>query len=69
MSEVKEIPREMQRFILALVFVAGFLAVFIYTFHVSRDIELAKTVLTLLSGAVSSITAFFFGVKTAEMRP
>jgi hypothetical protein len=63
---IPEVPRETQRFILALVSVVGFLAVFSYVFYVTRDVEMARTVLTVLSGAVSSIIAFFFGVKTAE---
>ena len=49
-----------------MVSVVGFLAVFAYVFYVTRDVEMARTVLTVLSGAVSSIIAFFFGVKTAE---
>ena len=63
---IPEVPRETQRFILALVSIVGFLAVFAYVFYVTKDVEMARTVLTVLSGAVSSIIAFFFGVKTAE---
>jgi hypothetical protein len=66
MTQVPEVPKETQRFVLALVSVVGFLVVFSYVFYVTRDVEMARTVLTVLSGVVSSIIAFFFGVKTAE---
>jgi hypothetical protein len=63
---VPEVPRETQRFIIALALIIGFFAVFAYIFHTTRDVEVAKTVLTVLSGAISTIIAFFFGVKTGE---
>jgi hypothetical protein len=61
-----EIPRETQRFILAIILVVGFFIIFAYAFHVTKDVELVKTVMTVLSGALSAIVAFFFGVKTGE---
>ena len=63
---VPEVPRETQRFVIALALIVGFFAVFAYIFHTTRDVEVAKTVLTVLSGAISTIIAFFFGVKTGE---
>jgi hypothetical protein len=36
---VPEVPRETQRFIVALVLIGGFFAVFGYVFHVTRDAE------------------------------
>jgi len=63
---VPEIPRETQRFILAIILVVGFFAIFAYAFHVTKDVELVRTVMTVLSGALSAIVAFFFGVKTGE---
>jgi len=63
-----EISRDVQRFILAIILICGFFAVFAYVFYATRDVDLAKSVLTILSGAISSIIAFFYGVKSAEMR-
>jgi hypothetical protein len=63
---VPEVPRETQRFILAIILVVGFLAIFAYAFHVTKDVELVKTVMTVLSGALSATVAFFFGTKTGE---
>ena len=65
---MSEIPKETQRFVLALVLICGFFAVFAYVFYTTKDVDLAKSVLTILSGAISSIIAFFYGVKSAEMR-
>jgi membrane associated rhomboid family serine protease len=65
---MSEIPKETQRFVLALVLICGFFGVFAYVFYTTRDVDLAKNVLTILSGAISSIIAFFYGVKSAEMR-
>jgi hypothetical protein len=65
---MSEIPKETQRFILALVLICGFFGVFAYVFHVTKDVEIAKTVLTVLAGALSSIIAFFYGSKSAEVR-
>jgi membrane associated rhomboid family serine protease len=65
---MSEIPKETQRFVLALVLICGFFGVFAYVFYATRDVDLAKSVLTILSGAISSIIAFFYGVKSAEMR-
>jgi membrane associated rhomboid family serine protease len=61
-----EIPRDVQRFILAIILICGFFAVFAYVFYTTKDVDLAKSVLTILSGAISSIIAFFYGVKSAE---
>ena len=65
MSEI-HVPRELQRFIMALVLLGGFFASFTYVFYVTKDVEVAKTVLTILAGAISSVVAFFFGAKAAE---
>jgi predicted neutral ceramidase superfamily lipid hydrolase len=63
-----EIPRDVQRFILAIILICGFFGVFAYVFYVTKDVEIAKTVLTVLAGALSSIIAFFYGSKSAEVR-
>ena len=63
---MSEIPKETQRFVLALVLICGFFAVFAYVFYTTKDVDLSKSVLTILSGAISSIIAFFYGVKSAE---
>jgi hypothetical protein len=46
--------------------ILGFLAVFAYVFHVTKDVELAKTVLTVLAGALSAVVGHFFGSKGGE---
>jgi type IV secretory pathway VirB3-like protein len=61
-----EIPREVQRFIIALTLVVGFLVVFAIVFLTTKDVETAKTVLTFLAGTITSVTAYFFGAKSAE---
>jgi len=63
-----EIPKEVevQRFIIAIILLVGFFACFIVVFIYTKDMETAKTVLTFLAGAVTSVVSFFFGVKTAE---
>lgn len=61
-----EIPREVQRFVIAVMLILGFLAVFAYVFHVTKDVELAKTVLTVLAGALSAVVGHFFGSKGGE---
>ena len=61
-----QIPRETQRLVIALVLIVGFFASFTYVFYVTRDAELARSVLTVLAGAISTIVAFFFGVKTHD---
>ena len=63
----QETPREFQRFIIALSLIFGFLGVFIYVFAVTRDIEIARTVLTFISGAVSAVVGYFFGSRSAEV--
>ena len=61
-----EFPKETQRFIIALTLIVGFLVIFAMVFYVTRDVETAKTVLTLLAGAVTSIVSYFFGAKSIE---
>jgi hypothetical protein len=61
-----EIPKETQRFIIALTLIVGFLVVFATVFLTTKDIETAKTVLTLLAGAITSIAGYFFGAKSIE---
>ena len=61
-----EFPKETQRFIIALTLIVGFLVVFAIIFYTTRDVETAKTVLTLLAGAITSIISYFFGAKSTE---
>jgi membrane associated rhomboid family serine protease len=61
-----EISRDVQRFILAIILICGFFGLFAYIFYITKDVDLAKSVLTILSGAISTIIAFFYGVKSAE---
>jgi len=63
-----EVPRETQRFVIAMTLIVGFLAVFGMVFYVTRDVEVARTVLAILAGAVSAVVGYFFGSKGAEMR-
>jgi uncharacterized membrane protein YfcA len=64
--QVSEIPRETQRFLIAMTLIVGFFVTFILTFYFTRDVDIAKTVLAILAGAVSAIVGYFFGSKTAE---
>jgi uncharacterized membrane protein len=59
-------PPEAQRFILAVVLIAGFFLVFGLVFLATRDVEVAKAMLTVLAGALSAIVGFYFGAKSAE---
>ena len=61
-----EVSREMQRFVLAVILVAGFFAVFGVVFWLSRDLEVAKTVLQMIAGAMSTAVGFYFGARSAE---
>ncbi|MEM0111351.1 MAG: hypothetical protein QXK90_01150 [Candidatus Parvarchaeota archaeon] len=63
-----EVPRETQRFIIALVLIAGFLASFAFIFYLTRDAELARSVLTMLAGTISAIVGYFYGSRSAEVR-
>lgn len=62
------IPKETQRITVALTVIIGFYISFLYIFHTTRDMETARTILSILAGSVSSIVGYFFGVKTAERR-
>jgi membrane associated rhomboid family serine protease len=62
------IPKEMQRLTVALTIIIGFYISFLYVFYTTRDLEIARTVLSVLSGAVSAIVGYFFGAKGAEAR-
>jgi hypothetical protein len=59
-------PPEAQRFILAIMLLAGFFLVFGLVFFATRDVEIAKTTLTVLAGALSAVVGFYFGAKSAE---
>jgi membrane associated rhomboid family serine protease len=67
MAEIT-IPKETQRFIVAMTLIIGFLASFLYIFHTTGDLEIARTVLSVLSGAVSAVIGYFFGAKSMEVR-
>jgi len=60
------IERETQRLIIAMTLLIGFFVSFLIVFALTRDVEIGKTVLTFLAGAITSVVSFFFGVKTAE---
>ncbi|MEM2613234.1 MAG: hypothetical protein QXO15_03285 [Nitrososphaerota archaeon] len=63
-----EVPRETQRFVIALVLILGFLASFTAIFILTRDTELARSVLAILAGVISTIIGYFFGSRSAEVR-
>ncbi|MEM4977247.1 MAG: hypothetical protein QXT64_07985 [Desulfurococcaceae archaeon] len=63
-----EVPRETQRFVIALILILGFLASFTVIFILTRDTELARSVLTMLAGTISAIVGYFYGSRSAEVR-
>jgi nucleoside recognition membrane protein YjiH len=62
-----EIPREVQRFFIALALIIGFFACFFAVLLISKDVEWAKGVLSILAGIIATIVGFYFGSKSAEM--
>jgi hypothetical protein len=66
-SQIK-VTKEVQRFILALTLLGVFLTCFLTVFLITRDAEIAKTVLTVLAGALTSMVGYFFAAKTVETK-
>jgi hypothetical protein len=62
-----EIPKETQRLIIALALIIGFFACFFAVLLISKDVEWAKGVLSILAGIIGTIVGFYFGSKSAEM--